>query len=77
MVYDARVRDTKENENKTILVTGFGPFGKHKVNASWEAVRLLPDYFKQEKVCILLFRHNVLALLTYWCRSIWKSGTFQ
>ena len=31
----------ENNENKTILVTGFGPFGKHIVNASWEAVKEL------------------------------------
>lgn len=31
----------KNEENKKILVTGFGPFGKHAVNASWEAVKEL------------------------------------
>lgn len=27
------------NDNKVVLVTGFGPFFNHKINASWEAVK--------------------------------------
>ncbi|KAI4495598.1 hypothetical protein M0802_008610 [Mischocyttarus mexicanus] len=46
------MRENQTNINKkTILITGFGPFDKHIVNASWEAVKELSNLWLQSKLC--------------------------
>ena len=32
-----------EESRDFIVLTGFGPFGSHKINASWEAVSFIRD----------------------------------
>ena len=39
--------ETKAQEGKRILVTGFGPFGKHHVNASWVAVKQMESLWEE------------------------------
>lgn len=39
----------EKDEKFTVLVTGFGPFNNHIVNASWEAVKELSKLFANSK----------------------------
>jgi pyroglutamyl-peptidase len=60
----------------TIVVTGFGPFGDHKINASWETVKLLPSMNVEEEFGVKLIIHEIPVAYEYVAEkvpSIWKA----
>lgn len=44
----------QSHKKKTVLVTGFGPFGDHKVNASWVAVQNLNEIGIAEDIDLVI-----------------------
>lgn len=46
-------------EGDVVVVTGFGPFGAHKINASWESVKLLTDTGIEKELGIQLVTEQV------------------
>nr|CAG4638778.1 EOG090X0F1W [Cyclestheria hislopi] len=53
-----------------VLVTGFGPFGTHEINASWEAVKLLPNTGIEKELNISLIVHEIPVEYDYVKRNI-------
>ncbi|XP_069685828.1 pyroglutamyl-peptidase 1 [Periplaneta americana] len=66
-----------ENETtNTVLVTGFGPFGEHKINASWESVKLLPSLNIDEEFGVKLIVEEIPVTYSYVSEKIpvlWKA----
>lgn len=48
-----------EDKRPIIVVTGFGPFGIHSKNASWEAVSLLPHMNLEEEFDVTLVTNEI------------------
>ena len=59
----------------TVIVTGFGPFGDHKINASWETVKLLPSLNIEEEFGVKLVIHEIPVTYDYVAKNVpvlWK-----
>ena len=39
---------------QNIILTGYGPFRGHDINASWESVKIVPSLWKNDDVEIVI-----------------------
>ena len=46
---DTNTFEADKKQPMCIVITGYGPFGDHKTNASWEAVKKLPDLWSESQ----------------------------
>ena len=53
------------NPKDVVLVTGFGPFGEHKTNASWESVKLLSATDIEKELAIQLITMEIPVDYSY------------
>ena len=52
-------------EKSAIVVTGYGPFGNHTVNASWEAVKRLKQLWEKTHRNDDVSKYYLLELFPY------------
>ncbi|XP_014242001.1 pyroglutamyl-peptidase 1 [Cimex lectularius] len=65
-----------DEKNKTVFVTGFGPFGDHKVNDSWQAVNQLHNSNLESKLGIVLRSTQIQVIYksaATTVQDIWKN----
>ena len=59
-------------EKSAIVVTGYGPFGNHTVNASWEAVKRLKQLWEKTHRNDDVSKYYLLELYPYQLYNIIK-----
>ena len=65
-------KDANESVVEAVIVTGFGPFGNHGVNASMEAVKLLSTLEIEKELNIKLITQEIPVEYDYVKNSIPK-----
>ena len=64
--------DESKSDRDVVVITGFGPFGAHTVNASMEAVKLLPTLGLEKELNITLVIKEIPVEYDYVKNNILK-----